>query len=530
MKYSKQENQKKKVLLYTRVSTDEQAVTGFSLANQEELLRRECARRGFEVVDHYRDDGYSATSFERPAFQRLFSYLKQHKKQIDYVFVTKWCRFSRNIENTILMIKEFRHYGTQVITLDDGEVSDNPAALLMQMVNMTLPEVDNRIRSKNTRDGIRRALKEGHYPYGMPPKGYSKDKSHAKTPLLVPNEEAPLVSEAFEIFGTGLYSTEDIRKLYWKKGLKLEKSQFSLLLRNPVYAGKIYVPELGDEDGYLSNGLHQAIVAEKTFWNVQHILNKRLKENVHLVAKEKLREELPLRGHLQCPDCGRNLTGSLSSGNGGRYAYYHCHRGCKMRVSALEVNEKFDDYLKNLCPKPEIAELYLAMMEATFKAKEGDREQQLAKLKNQLTNHEANLLKFDQQRFVTGELEADSYRRLKRHTQDQIEKLKRDMEDLRLTDTAFEKYSRYGISLLTHMDIYFQMAPLDVKRKMLGSIFPGKLILQDGKYRTEGMNPALSLILQKTSELQKEKTGNIVISENVSGDVPMTGLEPALYC
>lgn len=40
---------------------------------------------------------------------------------------------------------------------------------------------------------------------------------------------------------------------------------------------------------------------------------------------------------------------------------------------------------------------------------------------------------------------------------------KRDMEDLRLTDTAFEKYSRYVISLLTHMDIHFQMAPLDVK-------------------------------------------------------------------
>jgi hypothetical protein len=45
------------------------------------------------------------------------------------------------------------------------------------------------------------------------------------------------------------------------------------------------------------------------------------------------------------------------------------------------------------------------------------------------------------------------------------------------------------------MDVYFQLAPLDVKRKMLGSIFPGKLVFQDGKYRTEGMNPALSLIL-----------------------------------
>lgn len=60
---------------------------------------------------------------------------------------------------------------------------------------------------------------------------------------------------------------------------------------------------------------------------------------------------------------------------------------------------------------------------------------------------------------------------------------------------------------------------------MLGSIFLGKWIYQDGKYRTEGMNSAFSLILHKTSELQK-KTGNIVISENVSGDVPKAGVEP----
>lgn len=48
-------------------------------------------------------------------------------------------------------------------------------------------------------------------------------------------------------------------------------------------------------------------------YNVQRTLLQRENENAHLVAKEKYREELPLRGHLKCPDCGRNLTGSLSS-------------------------------------------------------------------------------------------------------------------------------------------------------------------------------------------------------------------------
>jgi len=68
-----------------------------------------------------------------------------------------------------------------------------------------------------------------------------------------------------------------------------------------------------------------------------------------------------------------------------------------------------------------------------------------------------------------------------------------------------------------------QWKGLEAKRKMLGSIFPAKLIFQDGKYRTDGLNPALAIILQKSNGLQKEKTGNIVISENVSGDVPSTG-------
>ena len=40
----------------------------------------------------------------------------------------------------------------------------------------------------------------------------------------------------------------------------------------------------------------------------------------------------------------------------------------------------------------------------------------------------------------------------------------------------------------------------------------------------------LAIILQKSNGLQNEKTGNIVISEKVSGDVPKTGLEPAPSC
>ena len=101
------------------------------------------------------------------------------------------------------------------------------------------------------------------------------------------------------------------------------------------------------------------------------------------------------------------------------------------------------------------------------------------------------------------------------------------INELEVADTAFEKYARYGMSLLKDLTWYFQEAEPQARRKLLGSIFPTKLIFKDGNYRTSGLNPALALILQKNKNLQNKKAEDIIISENVSGDVARTGIEPA---
>ena len=79
------------------------------------------------------------------------------------------------------------------------------------------------------------------------------------------------------------------------------------------------------------------------------------------------------------------------------------------------------------------------------------------------------------------------------------------------------------MSLLKDLSWYFQEAEPQARRKLLGSIFPAKLIFKDGNYRTTMLNPALALILQKTNRLQNEKSEDIVISENVSADVGSSG-------
>ncbi len=58
----------KRAVLYARVSTEEQASSGYSLAQQMEALRDYPVREGYEILEEVSDPGQSGASLERPAW------------------------------------------------------------------------------------------------------------------------------------------------------------------------------------------------------------------------------------------------------------------------------------------------------------------------------------------------------------------------------------------------------------------------------------------------------------------------------
>lgn len=60
-----------RAILYARVSTDEQARTGYSLSQQLEALRSYAASEGLEVLEEVIDRGQSGASLERPGMDRV---------------------------------------------------------------------------------------------------------------------------------------------------------------------------------------------------------------------------------------------------------------------------------------------------------------------------------------------------------------------------------------------------------------------------------------------------------------------------
>jgi site-specific DNA recombinase len=102
----------RKAILYVRVSTDEQAKKGHSLAHQEERLRSHCLNNRIEVVAFFKED-HSAKSFERLLLENCLDFVKANKNLADMLLFLKWDRFSRNAADAYAMINKLLRMGIE---------------------------------------------------------------------------------------------------------------------------------------------------------------------------------------------------------------------------------------------------------------------------------------------------------------------------------------------------------------------------------------------------------------------------------
>ena len=82
----------------------------------------------------------------------------------------------------------------------------------------------------------------------------------------------------------------------------------------------------------------------------------------------------------------------------------------------------------------------------------------------------------------------------KQRYKDKINSLEFKKQEFKFQDTNFMKYTNYGLSLLGDLDRYYKQAAIEVKSKIVSSMFPEKLIFEEKKYRTLKVNEVLALI------------------------------------
>ncbi|MBN3582825.1 recombinase family protein [Algoriphagus aestuarii] len=505
------------VIIYTRVSTEDQKENGFSLQDQERRLRKHCQELGRNVVSHYQDD-YSAKNFNRPAFRQLLNDIQNKKIKVSQLWCISHDRFSRNALESLNMMQTLKAYGVELQFLENNVISDSPEGLLLNMIHTALPQIDNDIRSNKTKRGLRQAMREGRW-VGRAPKGYKNDKVN-KTIII--GEDAHFVKRAFKEVVLQIKSIDQTRLELNREGFICSKQQFYNLLKNPFYIGYIKILAWRDEEEEMIKGLHEPIISEELFNQVQVIFKKGKRKDVR---PSKYNEKFPLRGHLICNKCGNKLTASSSKGRKKYYDYYHCQNGCSERQDASLANEEFLIFLESFKISEEVEELYSEIIRDVFREKEGSKESKIKSFRTQISSFKERLERLDD-RFIDGDIESDNYNRMSKKIKKEIFSLEAQIKEVEGQETNLEKHFRFGLSMMKNLSYFYKIAEIPIKQKIIGSIFPEKLIFDGENYRTERLNSFISLISSESKGLKRFKTKQATKISGLSNMAPPLGLEP----
>ena len=505
------------VIIYTRVSTEGQKENGFSLQDQERRLRAYCKREGKTIIAHYQDN-YSGKNFNRPEYQKMLTDIKNRSLKATQLICTRMDRFSRNAQDTFMMFNILRSYNIDVSFLEGNVDLSIPENKITFALNAFLPQVENERRGLNTRNGLRQAKREGRC-VARAPKGYSNDKIN-KTVFV--NEDAVFIKRAFQEVSLNTKSIDKIRKELNKEGFKCCKQQFYNLLKNPFYIGYIKIDAWKDEEEELIKGLHDPIIEVELFNQVQEILQKGKRKDIR---PSKYNIKYPLRGYLICNKCGNKLTGSSSKGRKKYYSYYHCQNGCTERHQTSLINSTFSDFLRSFSVSEEVIKLYKEIIKDIFKEQKGTKESKILKLNKEISSLDNNLRNLDE-KLLSNDIEAEDYNRMGKNTKEKIEKSKREIVELKQTDSPLDQHFQFGLSMMKNINYYYDNADIPTKQRIVGSIFPEKLIFDGESYRTTKVNSFISLISSKSVNWNGDKTKQATSYSDLSNMAPPLGLEP----
>ena len=514
------------VILYARVSTDEQA-DGSSLEVQAARLKDYCRKRGYTIVGDeqpYNED-YSAKHFDlqRPAMKKIYEYCKKHNGMVNKILFYRWDRYARNVEFAFAYKRKFMdELGVEINAIESPIDFASTEWATMLAIYCGVAHTEDIKISRRTRDGIHGTLLKGRCA-NKAPRGYKNVRtSKHETHVEIDEPKARLVQRAFKEVAKGIETPCRIRRRLCPM---IAESSYFNMLRNVFYIGKIRVPAYHGDPELIIDGLHEPLIDSETFYKVQDILDGKRKRTPKL--SKKINPDLYLRKFLVCPICGRALTGSTSSGNGGKYTYYHCNKdGKHIRRRADEVNEGFARYLGCLRPNEAVLRLYCDIL----KDMQGDgaREVQRAQetLKKEIEKVEELRNNLDD-KYCAGSITDDNYNRISKRYELQINELQSKINMLDSNTKGVKKKLDYSMNIINNLTNIMRNDSVEMKIKVLGSMFPEKIEFDGEKYRTNSYNKVLDLIYQNTNELRGGGNKNGEADNNFSNSVPRAGVEPA---
>jgi DNA invertase Pin-like site-specific DNA recombinase len=151
-KTSKLEKRTPGVVAYCRVSTEEQAVSGLGLRAQKDAIRRECQRRGLDLIALHEDAGLSAKTLNRPALASALSELDSGQGSV--LMVAKLDRLTRSVHDATGLMAKAEQSGWGLVALDAPVDTTTPQGAAMAQVLAVFAELERRLIGERTKAAL----------------------------------------------------------------------------------------------------------------------------------------------------------------------------------------------------------------------------------------------------------------------------------------------------------------------------------------------------------------------------------------
>ena len=380
-------------VIYTRVSSKQQALHGNGLKGQEFVVREYAEKEWISIVKLFSDGGISGKYTSREGLEEMLLELNKWNKlfvKIQYVLVDDIDRLMRDVAGWREVKGRIEATWAKIHSLKQ-DLDDTPEWKMLQSITMSTKQYERENGARRTRERQRSRMEMWYRSFNVPTGYKYQDDPSGKGRIVVPNEHLPAMKEWFEKFAEGILLNKAQLTKFWQDNgvrtrygnpFKLNSVNEALKRKNLLfYAGIIHYP---DRDIHMKKAKHEAIISVAT---VEQILKKiNPKEYYKDYTQSDIQHRLILRGILKCEFCGRPIGGSPSKGRKEKYYYYHCNnKSCSTyrRVKGLKA-EDVHMSLENFLDELELKESWLTSLSVIVKKFSKDKMMRHKKVQGQI--------------------------------------------------------------------------------------------------------------------------------------------------
>lgn len=325
----------KKAVIYSRVSTEEQAKGGVSIDMQAEKLRHLAEVHDMLVVETISDPGFSGKNLHRPGMEKLLALARDGA--MTHILIYKLDRLSRSIRDISQMIELFISQGISLVSATETIDTATPIGRMVCNIIGSFAQFERELIAERTQDAMEQMWKDGYWLTKVP-FGYRREGSKI---MVHDPDQAPLVLELFKTVMEQRLTVRDASRLVqidsrFASMRRWAPSGIHRVLTSRAYLGEVL------RRGKWRLGLHQPIVDVSLFDEVQRLLEGR--DNVGPIGYGD--SVNILAGIAVCGHCGRKLTIRAGRRRGSkripdpkspRYRYYICSNHAEGKTCTMET-------------------------------------------------------------------------------------------------------------------------------------------------------------------------------------------------